>query len=153
MLPRHFSRLDDALAVGSYPAGPETVSALADSGIQAVLNLQSDQDLHARGLDWNRMWMSYTSASIRVARVPIMDFDVKDLARKLDEAVEALTTFVEAGRVTYVHCNAGLNRSPTTVIGFLVRQRGMSVEDAARWVQERHECVPYTQIVTRWHRP
>lgn len=153
MLPRHFSRLDETLAVGSYPPGPEAIAALAEAGVQAVVNLQSDPDLHGRGLDWNRMWMTYTAAGIRVTRVPIIDFDIQDLARRLSDAVAAVAKQVDAGRMTYVHCNAGLNRSPTTVIGFLVRHRGLSVDDAVSWVQERHECVPYSQVVERWSLP
>lgn len=150
MLPRHFTDLDDQLAVGSFPSGPSAIDALAATGVTAVVNLQSDADLQSRNLDWSQMWMSYTRAGIKVTRVPVIDFDVADLARNLTKAVAAVAKHVDADRKVYVHCNAGLNRSPSTVIGFLIRHRGMSPTEAIAWVGQRHRSMPYEDVIVRW---
>jgi hypothetical protein len=149
----HFTDLDDVLAVGSYPHTPEHIISLRDSaGIGAILNLQSDADLRTRGIDWNVMWPLYTRLGMLTTRVPIRDFTPSDLARSLDTAVEALSAFRAQGKKVYVHCNAGLNRSPSVVIAFLVATRGLSVQAAIDWLDERHECVPYPDVLTAWAR-
>ena len=146
----HFSNLDEHLAVGSYPHAPEHVAFLKGEGVTAVVNLQSDRDLGALGVMWPVMWQFYTREGLRVRRVPVIDFDRKDLLKSLDEAVEAITESVAAGRKTYVHCSAGLNRSPTSIIAHLVAHRGLSVKDATAWVSERHRCVPYPDVLESW---
>ena len=72
----HYTDLDDELAVGSHPHTPDHVAALAARGVRAVVNLQSDEDLRSRAIQWPLMWQLYTRHGIRVTRVPIVDFDL-----------------------------------------------------------------------------
>lgn len=146
----HFTDLDDELAVGSHPHAPEHVVALATHGVKAVVCLQSDDDLRSRGVQWTYMWQFYLRSGIAVTRVPVIDFDRADLARHLDAAVEAVVTHHREGRKVFVHCNAGVNRSPSVVIGFLMRSRGYSLETATAWVADRHMCMPYGDVMTAW---
>ena len=146
----HFTDLDDELAVGSFPHAPEHVLTLQAHGVGAVLCMQSDEDLARRGLHWPVMWRLYVSRKIRVSRVPVQDFEPRDLERHLDAAVEAIAKQVSSGRKTYVHCNAGLNRSPSAVIAFVASARGLSIEAATGWLSERHECAPYPDVLARW---
>ncbi len=146
----HFTDLDDHLAVGSYPHAPEHVLMLREHGVRAVVCLQSDEDLARRGLHWPVMWQLYVSQKVRVKRVPIQDFEPRDLERHLDDAVSAIASAVDAGRKTYVHCNAGLNRSPSAVIAYVASARGLSIAAATRWLADRHECAPYPDVLARW---
>lgn len=147
----HFTLLDDVLAVGSHPHTPEQIEWLAtEQAVRAVVNLQSDADLADRALEWSMLWQLYTRRRVSTVRVPITDFDRKDLQRNLEAAVAAIAKSAEAGKRTYVHCNAGMNRSPTAVIAYLSLHRGLAVEEAAAWVGERHACVPYAEVVTAW---
>ena len=149
----HFTDLDDRLAVGSYPHTPDQIDTLVQShGVTAVLNLQSDSDLRNRGVQWSILWPLYIRARVSVARVAIVDFDPADLGRKLDRAVETLGQFVDEGRKVYVHCNAGLNRSPSVVIGHLVAARGLGLQEATDWLAQRHDCVPYPDVLENWVR-
>ncbi len=150
MTPQHFTDLDHELAVGSAPTSAEEIEGLAAAGVRAVVNLQSDADLRARGLHWPTLWQLYTRAGIEVTRVPIVDFDRKDLGRRLDDAVAAVQAHLEAGRKVYVHCSAGLNRSPTTVIATLVVRQGWDLRRATRWLTERHEAAPYPRVLEAW---
>ena len=148
---RHYSDLDSHLAVGSYPHAPEHMSSLArDHGVKTVLCLQSDDDLASRGIQWPILWQFYLRLGITAVRVPIVDFDKKDLLAHLDEAVSAVRSGVDAGGKVYVHCTAGLNRSPTVIIGYLVNHREMSLDDAVEWVMARHDCVPYPDVLEAW---
>lgn len=148
---KHFTSLDEQLAVGSYPHAPEHMMALArDHGVTNVLCLQSDEDLASRGIQWSVLWQFYLRLGIEVTRVPIIDFDKADLLRHLDAAVAALHDALSSGGKAYVHCSAGLNRSPTVVIAYLVRHRELSLDDAVQWVTSRHECVPYPDVLESW---
>ncbi|MDP6944324.1 MAG: dual specificity protein phosphatase family protein [Myxococcota bacterium] len=146
-----YTDLDDQLAVGSHPHAPEHMQSLArDHGVSSVICLQSDDDLASRGLRWPVLWQFYVGLGIDAVRVPITDFDKRDLLAHLDEGVEAVHRAVESGGKVYVHCTAGLNRSPTTLIAYLVKHREMTLDDALTWVTERHDCVPYPDVVETW---
>ena len=148
---RHYTDLDEQLAVGSHPHAPEHMTTLARTrGVTSVLCLQSDDDLSSRGLQWSVLWQFYLRLGIDVVRVPIRDFDKKDLLAHLDTAVAALNEAVAAGGKVYVHCSAGLNRSPTVIIAYLVKHREMPLEAAVEWVTTRHECVPYPDVLEAW---
>jgi len=146
----HFTDLDDVLAVGSYPQTPEDIEFLRSHGISAVVSLQSDADLRSRGIQWSIIWQLYTRARVAVARVPVTDFDRRDLGANLDRAVAEVHDFVEAGRKVYIHCNAGMNRSPSTVIAYLVAHRSMSLNQAITWLTDKHSCVPYPDVLQSW---
>ncbi len=49
-----------------------------------------------------------------------------------------------------MHCSAGLNRSPSAVIAYLVSYRDLSVKKATKWVRKRHKCVPYGDVMCAW---
>mgnify|MGYP001216540826 CR=1 FL=1 len=151
MVISHHTELDAELCVGSCPGSVEDVLYLDRSlGVRAVVSLQSDEDLRVRGLDWNVLWRLYLSHGISASRVPIQDFEPADLARHLDRGVEAVRKACDAGRRVYVHCNAGLNRSPSVVIAYLVSARSWTVAEATAWVKERHDCVPYPDVLNAW---
>jgi protein-tyrosine phosphatase len=149
----HFTALDDTLSVGSHPHAPEHFSELqAVHGVQAVVSLQSDADLASRGLSWNMVWQLWTRLGVQATRVPITDFDQADLGRRLDDAVAAIAGYVAADRRVFVHCNAGLNRSPSAVIGYVMLHRGMALDAATSWVLERHRAMPYQDVLAKWAR-
>ncbi len=144
------TQLEDRLACGSGPAHAEDVDELVRRGVDLVLSLQTDADLRARGLSWDVLWRLYVAHRVSSVRVPIVDFDKRDLARRLDDAVAALARELTAGRSVYVHCTAGLNRSPTTIIAYLMLHRKMPLDAAVAWLIERHDAVPYTDVLTRF---
>ncbi|MCA9515508.1 MAG: dual specificity protein phosphatase family protein [Myxococcales bacterium] len=150
-----FSILDADLAVGSCPNAAEDIDRLKqEAGVRAVVSLQSDRDLEERGLRWSALWQLYLQRGITAVRVPITDFDKKDLLRGLDDAVDTVAAQVAKGpgRV-YVHCNAGINRSTSTILGYLVASRGMTLDGALAWLVERHpDAYPYPDVVERWAR-
>ncbi len=146
----HFTRLDQTLAVGRCPARGER-PWLRDQGLTGVLTLQSDADLELREIDWPAWIQDYAGMGIVADRVAVTDFDRPDLLDKLDEAVAALHRLIEDGRTVYVHCNAGVNRSPSVVIAYLVVHRGLTLETASAEVVEVHRpCFPYPEVMEAW---
>lgn len=145
-----FTELDEHLVVGSGPTCADDVTTLADRGVAAVVSLQTDADLGARGLIWEIFWRLWVSRGVVATRVPIVDFDKRDLLRHLDVAVDAIDLHVRQGARVYVHCTAGLNRSPSAIIAWLMLHRGMALDAATAWLMDRHEAVPFADVLKKW---
>ena len=142
----------DRLYVGRYPQDPDDVARLRDElGVGAVLNLQSDEDLLDRAIQWPAMWKTYVAGGIVVERVPILDFAKDDLLRNVEAAVQKLHELRDdRGLSVYLHCNAGINRSPTIAIAYLALYQGMTLDDAQVLVEQRHRCIPYVDVLRKW---
>ncbi len=131
------------LYVGSYPAGGGDIDRLKrEFGITAVLNLQSDDDDDHLGLDWPTHERHYRRAKMTAVRVRIQDFDQDDLRTSLPACVRELSGLIHAGHTVYVHCTAGVNRSPSVVIGYLLWVREWGLDEAVEHVQRCHPCAP-----------
>ena len=115
-----------------------------------MLSLQTDLDLRQRGLTWDVLWRLYAARRVATVRVPIVDFDKRDLTRRLDEAVARLAAELAADRSVFVHCTAGMNRSPTVIIAYMMLHCGMSRDQALAWLTERYQAMPYPDVLTRF---
>jgi protein-tyrosine phosphatase len=143
-----FDEILPNLFVGSCPRDEADIGYLkADLSITAVLNLQTEEDFSYCGVVWDEMEPAYRSGGIVVRRVPVMDFNPDELRRRLPACVEALDELLRAGHTTYVHCSAGVNRSPSTVVAYLHWVRGMGLDEAVDFVLERHPCDPYVEAI------
>ncbi|MGI9291002.1 MAG: dual specificity protein phosphatase family protein [Gammaproteobacteria bacterium] len=143
----NFSRIQDNLFVGTCPTGVLDIKRLCQAGISAVVNLQSDRDFVALGIDWQAMEHLYYEMELAVYRVPMIDFDESDIARLLPEAVRSLDTALSAGHRVYLHCTAGRERSPTTAVAWLSWCSGLSLDQALSLVREARVSNPYEMIL------
>ena len=144
----HYNQILPELYVGTYPQDPMDIQLLKNrSRVTAVLNLQSDEDFEEREIDWPALEAVYQNLSIEVRRVPMRDFDHDDQAEKLAEAVEVLAALLDAGHTVYLHCNAGMGRSPLTAMAYLYWHRNISREDAISYVKMRRPCFPYEDLL------
>ena len=144
-----FGSITPMLFVGSYPRSQIDVSRLHAAEITAVLNLQTDADIEALSVDGAALSNHYGERDIVMARFPIRDFDPDDVEQRLGNAVIVLDRLLDSGHRVYVHCTAGINRSPTVVIAYLTWYCGWSLDQAAAHVRERHRCEPYVEVIGR----
>ncbi|HUU12947.1 MAG TPA: dual specificity protein phosphatase family protein [Terriglobia bacterium] len=136
------------LFVGSRPRIVKDIDELVrDAGITAVLNLQTDEDMSWYDTDWEKLEAHYRKTEIEVVRFPIRDFDPDDLREKLPGCVRALEELLEAGRIVYLHCTAGVNRSPTVAVAYIHKCRGWDLEKAVTFVMERRNCSPEVDAI------
>lgn len=142
------TKILDDLYVGSCPATQADVEKLKELGIAAVLNLQTDEDISWRGIDRENLIFAYRAYRIAEVRHPIRDFDYEDLRRQLPKAVNLLSTLLKRGHRVYVHCTAGMNRSPTVVIAYLYWGKKWDFPDAVRFVCQHHPCDPFLEAIT-----
>ncbi len=137
------TRILPNLLVGSCPQGFEDVDRLKrDYAVTAVLNLQTEDDFAYWGIAWEQLEEYYQEQGIEVRRVPVRDFDAQDLRRRLPETAQAVHELMEAGHTVLVHCSAGVNRSPSTVIAYLHWYREMDLNEAVEAVTSRRLCDP-----------
>lgn len=143
-----FDEILPNLFVGSCPRDQADIEYLkTDVGITAVLNLQTDQDFVHWGIRWERLEAAYEALGIEIRRVPVTDFNPEEVRQKLPACVKALDELLRAGHTAYVHCSAGMNRSPSTVVAYLHWVREMSLGEAVEFVLERHACDPYVDVI------
>jgi protein-tyrosine phosphatase len=141
-----FGRILKNLFVGSCPMSRKDVISLQDLGITAVLNLQTDEDIDDWEIDWGEIRQIYELSQIKAFRYPIRDFDINDLRAKFEEGVELLDELMRTNTV-YLHCNAGLNRSPTLAIAFMVKKMNIDIDKAEHLFRERYHAEPYTEAL------
>lgn len=142
------SKILDNLYVGACPMSQADVQQLKDLGITAVLNLQTDEDINGRGIDREDVTAAYRVWRIQEVRHPIRDFDFEDLRRQLPDATAILHNLLRQGHRAYVHCTAGMNRSPTVVIAYLYWGMKWDFPDAVRFVCQNHPCDPLVEAIT-----
>ena len=99
------------------------------------------------GVNWYRLDAHYEQAGVEIHRVPVRDFDRDDLRRQLSECVEVLDKLLSQGHTVYVHCNMGVNRSPTIVIAYLHWVLGWDLEKATAYVTRYRSCDPYVETI------
>lgn len=68
---------------------------------------------------------------------------------KLDEAAAAIKDHLDKGDRVFVHCGAGTKRSPLAVAWYLHRYKGMTIDEAYDFIQERR---PIVLRMTDWLR-
>ena len=132
------------ILVGSCPMAPRDLETIQRrSRISAVLSVQHDDCLAYWGIDYQQMQAHGSGLGLSMARSPMRDFDLADQRRHLPAAVAALASLRAAGDRIYVHCTAGLGRSPLTVLGYLTWIEGRSPQEAIGLIQQgRPGAVP-----------
>lgn len=146
----NFDQILPELYVGSFPETSADIETLKmRCSITAVLNLQTDEDLRERGLAWPTLAGYYQARGIEVRRLAMRDMDPEDQKSRLPDAVQTLVTLLSSGHTVYLHCNAGLGRSPLVAMAYLHWHRGRPLAEAVEHVRGRRPgCVPYVHLLS-----
>ncbi|KAF0250393.1 MAG: Dsp [bacterium] len=144
----HFNRILPNLYVGTVPKTFDDVERLIrEVGVTAVINLQTDDDFEWYQVDLTKIQQYYEKQNIEVMRKPIQDFQLEDLRDKLPECANTVDEFARNGHIIYLHCTAGINRSPTVAIGYLYSYLGYDMEAAISVVKTSRICDPYLEAL------
>jgi len=143
-----YSQILSELFVGSHPRGGDEIDELKrETGISAVLNLQTDEDMRYFNLDWQTLEAHYAACRIELHRLPVRDFDPVDLREKLPACVRELNDLLSTGHTVFLHCTAGAGRAPTVAIAYLMWNRGWSLAEAVTHVQQRRPSYPNVKAI------
>ncbi|GJP54195.1 hypothetical protein CLOM_g13292 [Closterium sp. NIES-68] len=116
----YYTRVHPKIIVGSQPQTPADIDRLKTSeDVQVILNLQQDHDITYWGIDIDSIIRRCRDLSVQHFRCPAVDFDPHSLRRELPRMVAVIAKAVAEGKTVYVHCTAGLGRSPAAVITYL----------------------------------
>lgn len=137
----HF--ITEDLIVGSQPRAADDIRHLAlAEGVQAIINLQQDKDMHHWGVRLDDLMHAAHEHDVAFVRAPAVDFDPNSLRAMLPTAVASLERArLEHGRV-YVHCTAGLGRAPAVAIARLYWMTDMQLEEAYAYLTGIRPCGP-----------
>ena len=112
------------------------------TAILSLLTADDQQELGATGAE-----IEARTAGLVYRNVPVNDFDDVDLKRRLHACVEALDDLLKTGHHVYVHCTAGVTRSPTVIAAYLHWQLQWPLDDAIERVQELRRCCPRGDLI------
>ena len=116
------------LAIGPKP-DPSIWDAFEEAGIQSVVDLNDHLDVR---LEANRHGLMYTGFKVPVPTT------LEDFLEFFPTVHEQIEEERNAGRKIYLHCTAGVYRTPTFAMAHLIG-KGESVEHAEVLVRQAHK--------------
>lgn len=126
-----YTWITDRLAVGAWISEPE------DLPFDAILSMETHSPLALR--DWLR------SGQVEYRWHSIQDVDPREehdeIVRRFDAAAALIDEWSRDGKRVLVHCYAGLSRSVTAVIWYLVRYQGFTWDEALATISARRPSV------------
>ena len=139
-----WGEVSPTLLVGSCPMrSVDLIRIRRQSDATAILSLQHDDCLSYWGIEYAQMLDVGARNGLRMERCAMRDFNIEDQRRRLPTAVALLTRLQLQGYRTYVHCTAGLGRSPLTVWAYLVMVEGREPSEAIQKIRQvRPTAVP-----------
>ncbi|HYQ71834.1 MAG TPA: dual specificity protein phosphatase family protein [Gammaproteobacteria bacterium] len=140
----NWSEVTKDIVIGTCPMTPDDLIRIQkEARVTALLSLQHDDCLTYWGIDYFQMQKKAAQIGLTLARLQIRDFDIADMRRRLPSAISSLAVLQASGHRTYVHCTAGLGRSPLVVLSYLILVDDYDPEEAISMIlASRTDAVP-----------
>ena len=120
-----WDRIDPHVIVGAYPFAGD-VAGLHEEGVRGVVNTCEE---------YAGPQAEYGQFGIEQLRIPTTDFTHPKL-EDVQQAVEFVQSHAAKEQSVYIHCKAGRARSATVALCWLMKYRGMSMEDGQKKLLE-----------------
>lgn len=133
------------ILIGSCPRTNKDLDRIRDeTKATALLSVQSDACRAALKIDYDALRRHAKGSGLVLKNAPMRDFDPCDQRNRLVAAVGTLHRLIAANHRVYVHCTAGINRAPLTVLGYLTFVETKSAEAAMQLIRRgRAGAEPY----------
>jgi atypical dual specificity phosphatase len=141
----NWSEIRGDLVIGSCPMNTKDIDKIRKkTGATSLLSVQTNECRGAFGIDYQAHQQHAKRSGVALLNAPMRDFDPPDQRRRLPAAIACLHNLLKAEHKVYVHCTAGINRAPLTVLGYLTFVEAMPVDSAFGLIQRgRGEAEPY----------
>jgi len=87
-------------------------------------------------------------------RISILDHNTVELKPHLEGACNYIDRALRSGRNVLVHCQQGISRSPAIIIAYLIRNHGMSFDNAYALLKRKRACIKpnpgFVQALQEW---
>jgi len=107
----------------------ENMSVLKSLKISSIVNCTEDDSKFE------------DEAGFQYYHVNIHDLPGEDIASHFDEALGFIDQAQKSGRKVLVHCHAGVSRSPTLVLAYLMRSFRWPLDDAMNYLYQRRPSI------------
>jgi len=74
-------------------------------------------------------------------RISILDQDTVRIYERFDDFIKFVDEALSEGGAVYVHCSAGVSRSSSFVIAYLIQRKGMTLKEAFEFVKQRRSAI------------
>ncbi|XP_015202983.1 dual specificity protein phosphatase 5 isoform X2 [Lepisosteus oculatus] len=101
---------------------------LSDLHITALLNVSRRDTEQAKG-QFHYKW------------IPVEDSHMADISSHFQEAIEFIDCVKEAGGKVLVHCEAGISRSPTICMAYIMKTKRLQLEEAFDFIKQRRALI------------
>jgi protein-tyrosine phosphatase len=81
------------------------------------------------------------SLGIKTHYIKLYDDDDQPIGDYFDSSISFIDDAIRMGKTVYVHCYAGVSRSPTIVAAYLIKMHNMTTVDALKYIAERRPCI------------
>ena len=135
------------LFVGPAPVGDDDFQQLKAMHVTAILSLQTEEDGPEGAIERERR--AAVEAGISFTNLPVTDFDRLELIWKLPKCVATVEQILESGETLYLHCTAGINRSPTVAAAYLYGCLQWPLERALEHIRGSRGCCPDADVIRR----
>jgi len=122
--------LINELAVGPAPRTERHIKTLIDNGFRGILSLCSENEVSPPPIPSNNIVS-------RRCVLPDHSYGRDPTDDEITSALQELKYLKSCGPV-YVHCKAGIERSPLICIGWLTMEKGLSVQSALDYLMRAH---------------
>ncbi|OCT71244.1 dual specificity protein phosphatase 5 [Xenopus laevis] len=73
--------------------------------------------------------------------IPVEDNHTADISSHFQEAIDFIDSVKRAGGRVLVHCEAGISRSPTICMAYLMKTRKFHLEEAFEYIKQRRSLI------------
>jgi alpha/beta superfamily hydrolase len=135
------------LFVGPAPLDNDDFQQLKALNVTAILSLQTEEDGEEGAIESERS--AAVEAGISFTNLPVTDLDRLELLWKLPKCVATVQRILAAGDTLYLHCTAGVNRSPTVAVAYLHGCLQWPLEKALEHLRGCRNCSPDEDVIRR----
>jgi len=140
-------RVISRLFVGPAPLADDDFQQLKALNVTAILSLQTEEDGQEGAIESQRP--AAVEAGISFTNLPVTDFDRLELLWKLPNCVATVERILATGNTLYLHCTAGVNRSPTVAVAYLHKCLQWPLERALEHIRGCRNCCPDADVIRR----